>query len=445
MSTPYRIIAAALTITTSVAVGIAQQPRIAATTMSSRPAGTPFVSSFRSVVGAQADIAWIGYAVPAVDGERVMCCFDNDTVWVNGSVVVSDGRGCCRACRLEPSADGTSMAMRAQPGAGTGTSVRLSGSDRMVVMFRVVAREIDRIRVFSEDCGLDAGGKPVVWLEDVRPADSVALLESLTAPGDRRTERSVESAISAIALHGDPAADASLERLVAANQPEPQRKKVTFWLGNARGARGLSVLKRLLAEDPSIEVRKSAVFGVSQSREAGAFDLLAQLARGDDAPRIRSEALFWLAQKDDARGAKIVLEALEKDPSAEVRKKAVFALSQFKDGSGIDALIRVARTGQDAATRSEAIFWLGQKAGQKVSAANVIGNLINERIDQDPDVEVKKKAVFALSQFPRGEGIPHLITLARTHPNREVRKQAMFWLAQSKDPRAIELFAEILK
>jgi HEAT repeat protein len=435
---PYRIIAAALTIATSVAVGIAQQPRIANATLSSRPAGSPFQQSFRSLVAVQADVAWIAYAAPVVDGERVMCCFKSDTVWINGSVVMSDGRTCCRACRLEPSADGTSMAMRAPAGAGTNT-VRLSGSDRMVVMFRIAAREIDRIRVFSEDCELDAGGKPVIWLENVRAADSIALLESLTASTERRTDRIVDGAISAIALHGDPAADASLERLAAASQPEPQRKKVTFWLGNARGARGLALLKRLLSEDPSVEVRKSAVFGVSQSREAGAFDLLAQLARADESPRIRSEAVFWIAQKDDPRGAKVVLEALEKDPSAEVRKKAVFALSQFKDDSGIDALIRIARTGQDAATRSEAIFWLGQKAGQKVSA------VINERIDQDPDTEVKKKAVFALSQFPRGEGIPHLITLARTHPNREVRKQAMFWLAQSKDPRAIELFAEILK
>jgi hypothetical protein len=438
MVSRFRVIAAALTIATSVAVGLAQQPRIANTTISSRPAGSPFVPSFRSLVAAQADVAWIAYAAPVVDGERIMCCFNNDTVWVNGSVVMSDGRGCCGVCRIEPAADGTSMARRA-PAAATAGAVRLHGSERMVVMFRVAAREIERIRVFSDDCQLDAGGKPVIWLDNVRAADSIALLESLTAPGDRRTDRILDGLISAIALHGDPAADASLERLVAAAQPEAQRKKVTFWLGNTRGAHGLTVLKRVLAEDPSIEVRKSAVFGVSQSHEAGAFDMLAGLARNDEATRIRSEAIFWLGQKQDARASKIILEALDKDPAAEVRKKAVFALSQLKDDTGTDALLRIARTGQDAAVRSEAIFWLGQRAGQKAAAA------INERIDQDPDTEVKKKAVFALSQFPRGEGIPHLINLARTHPNREVRKQAMFWLAQSKDPRAIELFAEILK
>ena len=57
---------------------------------------------------------------------------------------------------------------------------------------------------------------------------------------------------------------------------------------------------------------------------------------------------------------------------------------------------------------------------------------------------MKKKAVFALSQLPKDEGVPMLIQVARTNRNAEVRKQAMFWLGQSKDPRAVQFFEEIL-
>jgi hypothetical protein len=146
------------------------------------------------------------------------------------------------------------MATRAPAAVGTGparNAVRLEGSDRMVVLFRVAERTVDRIRVFSEDCELDAGGRTVTWLEGVRPAESVALLESFATPADGRRDRVTDGAISAIALQGDPAADASLDRLVAANQPEAVRKKVTFWLGNTRGAHGLTTLRRVLKEDPS--------------------------------------------------------------------------------------------------------------------------------------------------------------------------------------------------
>lgn len=58
--------------------------------------------------------------------------------------------------------------------------------------------------------------------------------------------------------------------------------------------------------------------------------------------------------------------------------------------------------------------------------------------------DVKRKAVFALTQIPRDEGVPLLIEVARTNRNPEVRKQAIFWLGQSKDPRALDFIEKIL-
>ena len=59
---------------------------------------------------------------------------------------------------------------------------------------------------------------------------------------------------------------------------------------------------------------------------------------------------------------------------------------------------------------------------------------------------MKKKAVFALSQLPKDEGVPLLIKRgARPTRSYEVRKQAMFWLGQSQDPRALAFFEDVLK
>ena len=353
---------ASLAVAVALAAAVAaQQPRIANGRVTAQPAASPLAASFRSLVAAQPDVAWIGYFVPVVDRERVMCCFGSGNNWSSATSMMSDGSACCGACRLEQTSTGTTISPRAVSPAGG--AVKLEGSDRMVVLYRIADRRVDRIRVFSEDCELDAGGRPVHWLENVRPADSVALLESFTAPDADGRSRIVDGAVTAIALHGDPSADASLERLIATSQPESLRKKVMFWLGNARGRRGFDTLRRVMREDPSVEVRKSAVFALSQSRVPETFDTLAAIARSDNEPRLRSEALFWLAQKGDARAAKVITDALEKDASAEVRKKAVFALSQLKEDAGVPALIQIARTHADPATRGEAIFWLGQKAG----------------------------------------------------------------------------------
>ena len=354
-------IAIAVALLTSTAGGAVQQPAIGNGSVTTQPAGSPFVPSFQTLVASQPDASWIGYAVPVVDSHRA-----------------TDSSDCCDACRLEPSGEQT----RSMSGALPSRVVKLEGAEFTFVLFRITGRRVERVRVFPGTCELDAGGRPVTWIEGVRPADSIALLESLVTssaaagePGASGSRAIGNGAIAAIALHADAAADAALERLVAPGQPETVRTKVPFWLGNARGRRGLEVLSRLLRDDRSPELQKKAVFGISQSREA------------------------------DATGK----------------------------------LVETARTATHAGIRGEAIFWLAQKAGSRAAAD------IKERIDNDPDTEVKKRAVFALSQLPANEGVPLLITLARTHTNPAVRKQAMFWLGQSKDPRAIDLFAEILK
>jgi HEAT repeat protein len=69
---------------------------------------------------------------------------------------------------------------------------------------------------------------------------------------------------------------------------------------------------------------------------------------------------------------------------------------------------------------------------------------LRRAVDEDPDEDVRQHAVFAISQLPRDRAVPMLIDLVKTHKSREVRKRAMFWLAQTDDPRALDLIESIL-
>ncbi len=105
------------------------------------------------------------------------------------------------------------------------------------------------------------------------------------------------------------------------------------------------------------------------------------------------------------------------------------------------SLLRLARAPRvSMETRSQAVFWLSQAAGAAAGAA--LDSIVH---DVRGDREVRKKAVFALSQRSNDEGVPALIHIARANPDPELRKTALFWLGQSKDPRALDLFEEILK
>lgn len=343
MATRLSILAAALTIAAAAAFAQArQQPSITNATVTSQPAASPLAESFRSLAKATADVAWIGYYAPTAGEGRMACCDTDD---------------CCASCRLEPGDE-----RRPQRGTSSSRSgpIQLEGSDRMIVLFRIAQRSVERVRFFSSDCELDAGGRPVIWLENVRPAESVALLESLVQPARQERDRVSNGAIAAIAMHRDPSADASLERLASATQPESVRKNVAFWLGQARGERGLARLRLMLREDPSAAVRKRAVFGVSQSAAPGALEELLSIARSHSEPAVRSEAIFWLGQKAGAKVAAAITESIERDPDTDVKKRAVFALSQFPKDEGVPLLIEVARKNSNPVVRKQAMFWLAQ-------------------------------------------------------------------------------------
>jgi len=347
---PGRYILVAASVTLAVCfhgAAAAQAPRITNTRLAPQPAGD-LPRTFESLVAATPDARWVGYRVPAVDGDRGMCCADS------GHGVYVSGAACCGTCRLE-SGPARGVQRNSPPAAGP---IPLEGSDRMVVLVRLADRQVHRIGIYSDGCELDAGGLPVVWLEDVQPADSVALLESLASAGGGH--RVVDGAVAAIALHRGEAADASLGRLSMPDRPESVRKKVTFWLGQARGATGLSALQRILREDPSVAVRRAAVFGVSQSGAPGALEALIATARGHDEPRVRAQAVFWLGQKAGARAAEAITERIEQDPDTDVKKRAVFALSQMPKDEGVPLLIEVARTNRNPAVRKQAMFWLAQ-------------------------------------------------------------------------------------
>ena len=333
----------------------ATTPRVINGRLVPQAAGSNLDAAFRRLVAAQTEPGWIGYSVPAVQnsGDRRFCCGDT---WISDGVVITNGR--LATCGLEPG-DRNVRTSQGQPVQNQGP-IRLEGPETMVVLYRVEEKAVQKIRIFSPDCELDAGGRTIQWLEGVNGADSIKLLGTFVSRAELKSDKLTDASISAIAMHKDEAADVALERLAGKDNPEFVRKKVTFWMGNARGRRGFEAVRRIARDDPSDEVRKSAMFGLSQSSDEQSIPELVRFARQDASPRVRGEAIFWLAQKAGQRASAEITSSIENDPDTDVKKRAVFALSQLPKDEGIPLLIKVAKTNQNPAVRKQAMFWLGQ-------------------------------------------------------------------------------------
>jgi HEAT repeats len=305
---------------------------------------------------------WVGFLMPAIAGQHTTCCgndSDSTAPW-------------CGKCLLETDREGRSGAKvgnggiadhkDGDSGANQGI-VKLEGGQRLTILFRLQDKQLTRIRVASEDCVLDGGGLPFIWLTGVKPPDSVAFLSGYVREGnaDEHEKHSVRNeALTAIALHDGTDAEAALESFTAPAQTEELRKQAAFWLGVARGKEGLAALRRMAKKDPSPEVRAHLAFALSISKEPAALEEMIRMAHEDESGHVRGQAIFWLAQKAGKRAVSAIDGAIANDPDTEVKKRAVFALSQLPKDEGVPKLIQVAENNRNPEVRKQAMFWLGQ-------------------------------------------------------------------------------------
>ncbi len=332
------------------AVPGAAQGRISNAKTETRSAAQGLEREVRAA-SARPGVTWIGYRVPMVAGPRQMCCFDT----------ISDTSLSGGMCRLE-SGGGVSM-NTGDFRDRNGLRIALEPATELLVMARLEGGTVTRVRTFTPDCDIDATAMPLVWLNDVKPDESIAWLGSLVAAspvsGDQH-DRVGKTAMSAVAMHDVAAADRALEGFVAPASPEWLRAETAFWLGSARGEPGARLLARMITQDPSDKVRDKAAFGLSVSKAPLALTTLIAAAKDDKSTRVRSQALFWLAQRAGKEAMAAITNAIDNDPETEVKKKAVFALSQLPKDEGVPKLMEVARTNRNPEVRKQAMFWLGQ-------------------------------------------------------------------------------------
>jgi hypothetical protein len=308
------------------AAAAAQQPSITNAQIETVSASAGLEGTLQRTIAKSPGPLWTGYAVPTLPGDRQACCWSNDN----------------RGCGLEGRQPVTTTA---PPG-----PIQLEGSTHAAILLRIADGKVQKIRAFSVDCPLDAGGLPFIWLTGVQPSDSVAYL----------AKNATDSAVHAIAMHAGPEAGKALEKFAASGDSEKVRKAAVFWLAVSRGRPGYEVVNRIVRNDPSEKVREHAVFALAQSKEPDALPAVIAVAKQDGSAHVRGQALFWLAQKASKQASAAITEAIERDPETEVKKKAVFALTQMPRDEGVPMLIHVARTNRNPAVRKQAMFWLGQ-------------------------------------------------------------------------------------
>jgi len=167
----------------------------------------------------------------------------------------------------------------------------------------------------------------------------------------------------------------------------------------------------------------------------------AATARDADQLRVRIDA--QLARRGDARAAEAIAQqaAGPCGPEQEVRAAALSALLNMDAERAIPILREVlqSRDACSAELRRQAVFLISQKMTDE--SVDILLDLAHR--NPDPDPEVREQAVFWLSQVKSEEAMAALESILRETNDPEIQERAVFAISQHGGERAARVLVEL--
>jgi HEAT repeat protein len=259
----------------------------------------------------------------------------------------------------------------------------------------------------------------------------------------RRDECSYPLRRKAVFLVAQKQSDESADILLGAARNDPDievRRQAVFWLSEVHSDRALAALDSILHGAKDNELREKAIFALSNTNTTRGVQVLREFALSDAPEELRAKAVFWLGQSSrrSADNTAFLKSVFDKTDSEEIQNAVIQAMSEAPGDEGTRWMLSVVENPkQPVEVRKKALFWAGQR--HSLDVATLIP--LYDRLDDD---ELKEHFIFVLSERRESAATDKLIAIARSDKNTEMRKKALFWLAQKNDPRAKQLLMEII-
>jgi tetratricopeptide (TPR) repeat protein len=225
---------------------------------------------------------------------------------------------------------------------------------------------------------------------------------------------------------------------VARNDPDQEvREQAVFWLSQVPGSTGL--LEEILKGNGDEGIKEKALFSLSQQDEPRAQQVLRDFAlRDSEDSDLREKAIFWLGQRSGKDNTEFLRSLYTRLTNEDLKEKVLFSLSQQSGAGNEQWLMNVAANSkEDIELRKKALFWAGQSG---VPMSELVGfyNRMNES-------EMKEQMIFVFSQRENDKAaMDKLFDIAKNEKDPELRKKAIFWLGQSRDPRVQQFLLDLI-
>jgi len=218
------------------------------------------------------------------------------------------------------------------------------------------------------------------------------------------------------------------------------RADAIYWLSTTRSDRAAAALDSILFQGRDNDIRLRSVYALSQVGTEKATEALKRAAQDDKMPdEIRGQAVYWLGnmKRVDLAFFRSVFQSTK---SRAVRDQIATAVVGLKSPAGTQWLIDMAKDKSiDADSRKNAIYWVSQE--RTVDMDQIIGIYESARGDND----IQSQVIYALSNRREPAAVDKLMAIAKSDPNIDNRKTALYWLGTKNDPRIQQFLRDLLK
>ena len=225
---------------------------------------------------------------------------------------------------------------------------------------------------------------------------------------------------------------------VARSDPDQEvREQAVFWLSQVPGSTGL--LEEILKGNSDESIKEKALFALSQQNEPRAAQILRDFAaRESENSDLREKAIFWLGQRHSTENTEFLRNLYSRLSDEDLKDKILFSLSQQKGAGNEQWIMNIAlNPKEDIELRKKALFLAGQ-SGVAISE-------LSKLYDRMGDSEMREQIIFVLSQRQRDPAaMDKMFDIAKNEKDPELRKKAIFWLGQSRDPRVQQFLIDLI-
>ena len=293
----------------------------------------------------------------------------------------------------------------------------------------------------DDDCSEDADVK-VMALQGImrnNPERAMPIVEKVMARRDTGSVCLRRHALFVLATSNNEAASRLLLQAVMNDPDKEVRESAVFWLSRTDDPRAVTVLDSVLRSSRDQDVQQAALFALSTKESPEARRLLrTYVTKRGISPELAGMALFQVARDPETTPAE--LKQFYANASTTEMKQQILVAMMTRHDKDSQWLMQIATNkSEDKELRQQALVTLVQSNLPTADLLKLFDSLPG-------DDEMQGMMVMLMAQRPNDPAITdRLITIAKTSKDKELRQQAIFWLSQSKDPRATKMLEEMLE